>query len=83
MGKIVGKYFEYILNIFISTECQLKKLRKKHMSTSVPTSVHADEAKTLFSKLPERARAGEEIVLAKAGSPSRTALRNSFNFSAI
>jgi len=33
------------------------------------TTVNVHEAKTHFSKLLERAHAGEEIVLAKAGKP--------------
>ena len=35
----------------------------------MPTIVNVHEAKTHFSKLLERAHAGEEIVLAKAGKP--------------
>lgn len=36
---------------------------------SEPAVVNVHEAKTHFSKLLERAHAGEEIVLAKAGKP--------------
>ncbi len=35
----------------------------------MPTIVNVHEAKTHFSKLLDRAHAGEEIVLAKAGKP--------------
>jgi prevent-host-death family protein len=35
----------------------------------VSTIVNVHEAKTQFSKLLERAHAGEEIILAKAGKP--------------
>ena len=35
----------------------------------MPTIVNVHEAKTHFSRLLERAHAGEEIVLAKAGKP--------------
>ncbi|MFN8224846.1 MAG: type II toxin-antitoxin system prevent-host-death family antitoxin [Gaiellales bacterium] len=35
----------------------------------MPTQVNIHEAKTHFSKLVERAAAGEEIVIAKAGEP--------------
>ena len=35
----------------------------------MPATVNVHEAKTHFSKLLERAHAGEEIVLAKAGKP--------------
>ena len=35
----------------------------------MPKIVNVHEAKTQFSKLLERAHAGEEIVLAKAGKP--------------
>jgi prevent-host-death family protein len=35
----------------------------------MPMIVNVHEAKTHFSKLLERAHAGEEIVLAKAGKP--------------
>lgn len=35
----------------------------------LPTTVNVHEAKTHLSKLLERVRAGEEIVLAKAGKP--------------
>ena len=35
----------------------------------MPAIVNVHEAKTHFSKLLERAHAGEEIVLAKAGKP--------------
>ncbi len=36
---------------------------------SEPAVINVHEAKTHFSKLLERAHAGEEIVLAKAGKP--------------
>lgn len=36
---------------------------------TVPTMVNVHEAKTHFSKLLERAHAGEEIIVAKAGRP--------------
>jgi len=35
----------------------------------VPTIVNVHEAKTHLSRLLERVRAGEEIILAKAGKP--------------
>ena len=35
----------------------------------MPTQVNIHEAKTHFSRLVERAAAGEEIVIAKAGQP--------------
>jgi len=35
----------------------------------MPTTVNVHDAKTHFSRLLERAHAGEEIVLAKAGKP--------------
>ena len=35
---------------------------------SIPLNIH--EAKTHFSKLVERAEAGEEIVIARAGKPA-------------
>ncbi len=35
----------------------------------MPTTVNVHEAKTHLSKLLERAHAGEEIILAKAGKP--------------
>ena len=35
----------------------------------MPTQVNIHEAKTHFSRLVERAAAGEEIVIAKAGEP--------------
>ncbi|KPF65722.1 prevent-host-death protein [alpha proteobacterium AAP81b] len=35
----------------------------------MPATVNVHEAKTQFSKLLERAHAGEEIIVAKAGKP--------------
>ncbi len=35
----------------------------------MPTQVNVHEAKTHFSKLIDRAHAGEEIIVAKAGKP--------------
>lgn len=35
----------------------------------MPTTINVHDAKTHFSKLLDRAHAGEEIVLAKAGKP--------------
>lgn len=35
----------------------------------MPATVNVHEAKTHFSKLLDRAHAGEEIILAKAGKP--------------
>ena len=35
----------------------------------MPTTVNLPEAKTHFSKLIERVRRGEEIIVAKAGKP--------------
>ncbi len=37
--------------------------------TAVTEAVNIHEAKTHFSKLVERAEAGEEIVIARAGTP--------------
>jgi prevent-host-death family protein len=36
----------------------------------MPTSVNLHEAKTMLSKLVERAEAGEEIIIARAGKPA-------------
>ncbi len=38
-------------------------------ATAVPTVVNVHDAKTHFSRLLERAHAGQEIILAKAGKP--------------